>query len=167
MIIGLSIHTFTIIHVIISLVAIASGIVVLVGMLGAHRLPGWTALFLVTTILTSVTGFMFPINGFTPAIGTGIVSILVLGVALIALYVKHLVGSWRWIYVTAAATALYFNVLVLIVQSFQKVPALHALAPTQSEPPFLISQLAVLAIFVLLGVSAVRSFYPAQRVATP
>ena len=125
MIIGLSIQTFTIIHVIISLVAIASGIVVLVGMLGAHRLPGWTALFLVTTILTSVTGFMFPIHGFTPAIGTGIVSILVLGVALVALYAKHLVGSWRWIYVTAAAAALYFNVLVLIVQSFQKVPALH------------------------------------------
>jgi phosphoglycerol transferase MdoB-like AlkP superfamily enzyme len=164
MIIGLSIHTFTIIHVIISLVAIASGIVVLVGMLGAHRLPGWTALFLVTTILTSVTGFMFPINGFTPAIGTGIVSILVLGVALIALYAKHLVGSWRWIYVTAAATALYFNVLVLIVQSFQKVPALHALAPTQSEPPFLIAQGSALVVFLVVGFFAASRFRPATDV---
>ncbi|HVR59297.1 MAG TPA: hypothetical protein VMT72_20995 [Pseudolabrys sp.] len=164
MIIGLSIHTFTIIHVIISLVAIASGIVVLVGMLGAHRLPGWTALFLVTTILTSVTGFMFPINGFTPAIGTGIVSILVLVVALIALYAKHLVGSWRWIYVTAAATALYFNVLVLIVQSFQKVPALHALAPTQSEPPFLIAQGSALVVFLVVGFFAASRFRPATDV---
>lgn len=164
MIIGLSIHTFTIIHVIISLVAIASGIVVLVGMLGAHRLPGWTALFLVTTILTSVTGFMFPINGFTPGIGTGIVSILVLGVALIALYAKHLVGSWRWIYVTAAATALYFNVLVLIVQSFQKVPALHALAPTQSEPPFLIAQGSALVVFLVVGFFAASRFRPATDV---
>jgi phosphoglycerol transferase MdoB-like AlkP superfamily enzyme len=164
MIIGLSIHTFTIIHVIISLVAIASGIVVLVGMLGAHRLPGWTALFLVTTILTSVTGFMFPINGFTPGIGTGIVSILVLGVALIALCAKHLVGSWRWIYVTAAATALYFNVLVLIVQSFQKVPALHALAPTQSEPPFLIAQGSALVVFLVVGFFAASRFRPATDV---
>jgi len=164
MIIGLSIHTFTIIHVIISLVAIASGIVVLVGMLGAHRLPGWTALFLVTTILTSVTGFMFPINGFTPAIGTGIVSILVLVVALIALYAKHLVGSWRWIYVTAAATALYFNVLVLIVQSFQKVPALHALAPTQSEPPFLIAQGCALVVFLVVGFFAASRFRPVTDV---
>jgi hypothetical protein len=160
MIVGLSIHTFTIIHVIISLVAIASGIVVLIGMLGAHRLSGWTALFLVTTILTSVTGFMFPIHGFTPALGTGIVSLVVLGVALIALYAKHLAGSWRWIYVTAAATALYFNVLVLIVQSFQKVPALHALAPTQSEPPFLISQGVALVAFLVLGFIAASRFRP-------
>ena len=164
MIIGLSIHTFTIIHVIISLVAIASGIVVLVGMLGAHRLPGWTAFFLTTTILTSVTGFMFPIHGFTPGIGTGIVSMLVLGVALIALYAKHLVGPWRWIYVTAAAAALYFNVLVLIVQSFQKVPALHALAPTQSEPPFLIAQGSALVVFLVVGFFAASRFRPATDV---
>lgn len=164
MIIGLSIHTFTIIHVIISLVAIASGIVVLVGMLGAHRLPGLTAFFLTTTILTSVTGFMFPIHGFTPGIGTGIVSMLVLGVALIALYAKHLVGPWRWIYVTAAAAALYFNVLVLIVQSFQKVPALHALAPTQSEPPFLIAQGSALVVFLVVGFFAASRFRPATDV---
>jgi hypothetical protein len=165
-IIGLSTHTFTVIHVIISLVAIASGVVVLVGMVGAHRLPRWTALFLVTTILTSVTGFLFPIQGFTPALGTGIVSLLVLAVALIALYVKGLAGSWRWLYVVAAAAALYFNVLVLIVQSFQKVPTLNALAPSQSEPPFLIAQGSALVIFLVLGVIAAVRFRPTAGVLT-
>jgi len=165
MVIGLSIHTFTIVHVGITLVAIASGLVVLFGMLGAHRLPAWTTLFLVTTILTSVTGFMFPIHGFTPALGTGVVSMLVLAVALIALYAKHLVGSWRWIYVVAADSALYFNVLVLIVQSFQKVPTLNAIAPTQSEPPFLIAQGVALMAFLFLGIAAVFRFRPAPTIA--
>ena len=166
MIIGLSIQNFTILHVIISLVAIASGIVVLLGMLGAHRLPGWTALFLATTILTSVTGFMFPIHGFTPGIGTGAVSLVILLVALIALYAKHLSGAWRWIYVVTAVSALYFNVLVLIVQSFQKVPALRAIAPTQSELPFVLTQSAALAVFVVLGIMAVLRFHPGDQVAT-
>jgi len=165
MVIGLSIHTFTIVHVGITLVAIVSGLVVLFGMLGAHRLPAWTALFLMTTILTSVTGFMFPIHGFTPALGTGAVSMLVLAVALIALYAKHLVGSWRWIYVVAAVSALYFNVLVLIVQSFQKVPTLNAIAPTQSEPPFLIAQGVALMAFLFLGIAAVFRFRPAPAIA--
>jgi hypothetical protein len=165
MVIGLSIHTFTIVHVGITLVAIASGLVVLFGMLGAHRLPAWTALFLVTTIFTSVTGFMFPIHGFTPALGTGAVSMLVLAVALIALYAKHLVGSWRWIYVVAAVSALYFNVLVLIVQSFQKVPTLNTLAPTQSEPPFLVAQGVALMAFLFLGIAAVFRFRPAPAIA--
>jgi hypothetical protein len=165
MVIGLSIHTFTIVHVGIALVAIASGLVVLFGMLGAHRLPAWTALFLVTTILTSVTGFMFPIHGFTPALGTGAVSMLVLAVALITLYAKHLVGSWRWIYVVAAVSALYFNVLVLIVQSFQKVPTLNSLAPTQSEPPFLVAQGVALMAFLFLGIAAVFRFRPAPAIA--
>ncbi len=98
MIVGLSIHNFTLLHVAITLVAIASGVIVLFGMLGAHRLPGWTALFLVTTILTSVTGFMFPIHGFTPALGVGIISLIILAIALVALYSKHLAGPWRWIY---------------------------------------------------------------------
>jgi hypothetical protein len=160
MVIGLSVHTFTILHVVISLIAVASGLIVLFGMLGAHRLPAWTSLFLVTTILTSVTGFMFPIHGFTPGLGTGAVSMLVLAVALIALYAKHLVGSWRWIYVAAAVSALYFNVLVLIVQSFQKVPTLNTLAPTQSEPPFLIAQGAALMAFLFLGIAAVFRFRP-------
>ena len=163
MIIGLSIQNFTILHVIISLVAIASGIVVLLGMLGAHRLPGWTALFLAMTILTSVTGFMFPIHGFTPGIGTGAVSLVILLVALIALYAKHLSGAWRWIYVVTAVSALYFNVLVLIVQSFQKIPALRAIAPTQSELPFVLTQSAALAVFVVLGIMAVRRFHPADQ----
>ena len=135
MIAGLSIENFTILHVAISLIGIVSGLIVLFGMLRARRLPGWTALFLATTVLTSVTGFMFPINGLTPAIVVGVISIVILAIALMALYVKHLSGAWRWIYVTTALAALYFNVFVLIVQSFQKVPALQKLAPTQSEPP--------------------------------
>lgn len=163
MVIGLSIHTFTIVHVVISLIAIASGLIVLFGMLGAHRLPAWTALFLVTTILTSVTGFMFPIDGFTPGLGTGVVSMLVLAAALIALYAKQF-GSWRWIYVAAAVSALYFNVLVLIVQSFQKVPTLNTLAPTQSEPPFLIAQGVALMAFLFLGIAAVFRFRPAPAI---
>ncbi|HEX9070741.1 MAG TPA: hypothetical protein VF852_02190 [Pseudolabrys sp.] len=165
MVVGLSIHIFTIVHVGITLVAIASGLVVLFGMLGAHRLPAWTALFLLTTILTSVTGFMFPIHGFTPALGVGAVSMLVLAVALIALYAKRLVGSWRWIYVVAAVAALYFNVLVLIVQSFQKVPTLNTLAPTQSEPPFLIAQGVALMALLFLGIAAVFRFRPAPAIA--
>lgn len=161
MIAGLSIENFTILHTAISLIAIASGLIVLAGMLRASRLPGWTALFLVTTVLTSVTGFMFPINGFTAALGVGLISIVILAIALTALYVKHLSGAWRWIYVTTALVALYFNVFVLIVQSFQKVPALQKLAPTQSEPPFLIAQAGALIAFLVLGVMATRKFRPA------
>ncbi|MGB8640295.1 MAG: hypothetical protein WCD30_19465, partial [Pseudolabrys sp.] len=122
--------------------------------------PGWTALFLATTVLTSVTGFMFPINGLTPAIVVGVISIVILAIALMALYVKHLSGAWRWIYVTTALAALYFNVFVLIVQSFQKVPALQKLAPTQSEPPFSVTQGVVLVAFLVLGTMAARRFRP-------
>ena len=160
MIAGLSIENFTILHVAISLIAIVSGLVVLFGMLGARRLPGWTALFLATTVLTSVTGFMFPINGLTPAIAVGVISIVILAIALMALYVKHLSGAWRWIYVKTALAALYFNVFVLIVQSFQKVPALQKLAPTQSEPPFSVTQGVVLVAFLVLGTMAARRFRP-------
>ncbi|MGB7280220.1 MAG: hypothetical protein WBL48_08895 [Pseudolabrys sp.] len=160
MIAGLSIENFTILHVAISLIGIVSGLIVLFGMLGARRLPGWTALFLATTVLTSVTGFMFPINGLTPAIVVGVISIVILAIALMALYVKHLSGAWRWIYVTTALAALYFNVFVLIVQSFQKVPALQKLAPTQSEPPFSVTQGVVLVAFLVLGTMAARRFRP-------
>ena len=160
MIAGLSIENFTILHVAISLIGIVSGLIVLSGMLRARRLPGWTALFLVTTVLTSVTGFMFPINGLTPAIVVGVISIVILAIALMALYVKHLSGAWRWIYVTTALAALYFNVFVLIVQSFQKVPALQKLAPTQSEPPFSVTQGVVLVAFLVLGTMAARRFRP-------
>jgi hypothetical protein len=160
MIAGLSIENFTILHVAISLIGIVSGLIVLFGMLGARRLPGWTALFFATTVLTSVTGFMFPINGLTPAIVVGVISIVILAIALMALYVKHLSGAWRWIYVVTALTALYFNVFVLIVQSFQKVPALQKLAPTQSEPPFSVTQGVVLVAFLVLGTMAARRFRP-------
>ena len=160
MIAGLSIENFTILHTAISLIAIASGLIVLAGMLRARRLPGWTAVFLVTTILTSVTGFMFPISGLTPAIVFGLISIVILVIALAALYLKHLSGAWRWIYVTTALIALYLNVFVLIVQSFQKVPALQKLAPTQSEPPFSVTQGVILVAFLILGIIAARRFRP-------
>jgi hypothetical protein len=126
-------------------------------------LPGTTALFLLTTVVTSVSGFLFPIHGFTPALGVGIVSCVILAIALFAYYGKHLIGAWRWIYVVTAIAALYFNAFVVVVQSFIKVAALNALAPTQSEPPFAITQAAVLAIFVLIGIIALVKFRPVAR----
>jgi hypothetical protein len=132
---------FTLIHVIISLIGIASGFVVLSGMLSAKPLPGWTSLFLITTILTSVTGFFFPFHGITPGIIIGIISLVVLAVTLYALYARRLAGVWRKVYVITALFALYMNFFVFIVQSFEKIPALRALAPTQAEPPFAITQL--------------------------
>jgi glucose-6-phosphate-specific signal transduction histidine kinase len=141
-------------------VAIASGIIVLFGMLGSKRLNGLTALFLLTTVLTSVTGFGFPFTHLSPAHKLGIISLVVLAIALLARYSFHMAGSWRWIYVVTAAMALYLNVFVLVVQSFEKVPALHALAPTQTEGPFKIAQLGVLVLFLVLTVMAVRKFHP-------
>ncbi|MET0631114.1 MAG: hypothetical protein ABWY92_09665 [Xanthobacteraceae bacterium] len=158
MMLGLSLQAFTILHVIISLVAIAAGLVVFYQMLNSQFSPVWTLVFLVTTILTSVTGFMFPIAAFTPAIGFGIISLVVLAVALYALYSQHLAGAWRWIYVVTALFALYLNVFVLVVQSFQKIPALNALAPKGSEPPFAIAQAVVLAAFLYFGYCAVKAF---------
>src|SRR2546422_869683 len=127
--------TFTLIHVLISLVAILSGFVVLFGLLTARRLDGWTALFLATTVLTSVTGFFFPFHGVTPAIVVGIISLVVLAVAIYARYPRKLAGAWRKTYVITALLALYFNVFVLIVQSFPKLPVLKNIAPTQNDPP--------------------------------
>jgi hypothetical protein len=150
MILGMSIGAFTILHVTITLVAIGSGLIVVGGMFASHRLPVTTALFLLTTALTSITGFLFPIRGFTPALGVGLVACVVLAIALFALYKERLVGAWRWIYVITAVASLYFNVFVLVVQSFVKVSALNALAPTQSEPPFAITQAVVLAVFILM-----------------
>jgi hypothetical protein len=161
MILGLSTHAFTVVHVIISLIGIASGLIVVFGMLGSRRLGNWTALFLLMTILTSVTGFFFPIHGVTPALTVGVISLVILAVALLARYVKHLVGAWRWIWVVTAVAALWFNTFVLVVQSFLKLPALHALAPNGNEPPFLIAQGAVLIVLVVLGVAAVIKFRPA------
>jgi len=162
MILGMSASTFTNLHVVISLVGIAAGLIVLYGMLEAKRLPGWTGLFLTATILTSVTGFFFPAEHLLPSHVVGILSLAVLALALAALYLYHLGGAWRWIYVVCALVALYFNCFVGVVQAFQKIPAVHALAPTQAEPPFLIAQLVVLAIFVVLGFLAVKRFHPAR-----
>lgn len=159
MIFGVTTHTYTVIHVALSLIGIASGLVVVFGLLGRKRLDGLTALFLVTTVLTSATGFGFPFDHLTPANKLGILSLIALALAITARYVGHLEGAWRWIYVITATIALYFNVFVLVVQSFQKVPALKAMAPTQSEPPFLIAQLVVLAGFIVLGIAATRKFH--------
>jgi hypothetical protein len=144
--------------VLISLAGIFSGFVVLLGLLAAKRLNGWTALFLATTVATSVTGFFFPFHGFTPAIGVGIISLLVLSIAIFARYPRQLAGHWRWIYVVTAMIALYLNVFVGIVQGFEKVPVLKALAPTQSEPPFKLTQLIVLGLFVVLTIVGVIRF---------
>ena len=160
MILGMSLATFTVVHVVISLIGIATGLIVLVGMLIARRLPGWTALFLATTVLTSVSGFFFPSERVLPSHIIGVISLVVLPVAIMALYVQRLSGAWRWIYVTGALLALYLNVFVLVVQAFLKVPALNRLAPTQSEPPFLVAQLATVATFSVLGILAVMKFRP-------
>ena len=149
---------YTLLHVIISLIGIFSGLVVLFGLLGGKRLDCWTKWFLITTVLTSVTGFFFPFHGFTPAIGVGIISLLVLAVAIYARYPRQLAGHWRWIYVVTAVVALYFNVFVAVVQAFEKVPALKLMAPTQTEPPFKLTQLVVLALFVVLGIVAAIRF---------
>ena len=160
MILGMTVGAFTLLHVIITLVAIGSGLIVVGGMFASNRLPVTTAFFLFTTALTSLTGFLFPIHGFTPALGVGIVACVILAVVLFALYREHLVGAWRWIYVITAVVSLYLNVFVLVVQSFVKVSALTALAPTQTEPPFAITQAAVLAIFVLITLISVIKFRP-------
>lgn len=146
------------IHVAISLVGIVSGFVVVFGLLGARKLDGWTALFLTTTVLTSVTGFLLPAHKILPSHIIGAISLVVLAVAIFARYARHLDGGWRSTYVVTSTLALYFNVFVLVVQSFMKVPALKALAPTQSEPPFAIAQGIVLLLFIVLGTAGVKKF---------
>jgi hypothetical protein len=156
MILGMT--TFTFVHVAISLAGILAGFVAVFGLIAGKRLDGWTALFLVTTVATSVTGFMFPYHGFTPAIGVGILSLVVLAVAILGRYRRHLAGPWRRTYVISAVIALYLNVFVLVAQLFEKVPSLHALAPKGSEPPFAITQGIVMVIFIALGIAAARGF---------
>ena len=163
MVFGLSLQTYTVIHVLISLIGIVSGFVVLYGMLNNKRLDGWTAVFLTTTVLTSVTGFGFPFTGVTPAIKLGIISLVVLGVAILVRYPLHL--AWRKTYAITASMALYFNVFVLVVQSFEKMPALKAAAPTQKEAPFLVAQLAVLGLFMVLTTLAAKRFRPNANLA--
>jgi hypothetical protein len=162
MILGMSTSTYTILHVLISFVGIGSGLAVMYGMLRAHRLNGITMLFVVSTALTSLTGFAFPNEHITPGIVIGILSLIVLAIAIVGRYVMHMQGAWRAIYVITAAIALYFNCFVLIAQSFEKVPALHALAPNGKEPPFAIAQLCLLVLFIVLTVMSVKRFHVEQ-----
>jgi hypothetical protein len=158
MVLGMTLTAYTILHVILSVIGIATGLVVVGGLLAGSRLPVTTAIFLVTTLATTLGGFLFPFNGFTPAIGVGIVSTIVLLLTIAARYVYRLQGSWRSIYVGGAVLSLYLNSFVLVVQSFLKVPTLNIYAPTGSEPPFAITQGIVLAVFIVLGVLSVIRF---------
>jgi hypothetical protein len=159
MVLGMSLRTFTQFHVILSLIGIASGIVVALAMLSAKRVPKTTALFLITTAATDLTGFLFPMP-FDPADVVGIISLVFVALATLALYSGGLRGSWRWIYVASAMFSLYLNCFVLVVQTFQKVPFFHALAPTGKEPPFAAAQGVVLVLFIGLGIAALRKFRP-------
>jgi hypothetical protein len=155
---GMSLATYTAIHVVISLVGIVSGLIVLFGMFGGKRLDGMTAIFLITTVLTSATGFGFPFEHVTPGIILGVLSLVVLAISIPARYTFRLTGKWRAIYVITAVIALYFNCFVLVAQSFLKIPALHALAPKGNEPPFAIAQGILLVVFIVAGFRAVKRF---------
>ena len=156
MILGMT--PFTFFHVLLSLIGIFSGVVVVFGLITAKRLDGWTLVFLVTTLATSVTGFMFPFHKLLPSHILGAMSIVLLAFAIYGRYARQLAGGWRLAYVITAVISFYFNVFVLIVQLFEKVPALHVLAPTQSEGPFKLAQLSALLLFIVLGVLSARGF---------
>lgn len=158
MILGMSTQVFTFLHVILSLAGIGAGLVAILGLVGNKLSPGMTRFFLITTALTSITGFLFPFQGVTPGIVLGILSMIVLLLAVIALYGGKLSGVWRGTYVISAALALYFNVFVLFAQLFAKVPVLKAIAPTQSSPAFGVTQLVVMAVFVVLTIRAFKRF---------
>jgi hypothetical protein len=165
MILGMSLSTFVTVHVIISLIGIVAGIIVMFGMLGSNRMPGLSAIFLLFTILTSATGFLIPplvSDKLLPSHIIGALSLVLLAVACFALYGQKLSGGWRWIYVLTALISLYLNVFVLVIQSFLKIPALHALAPSvpPSEPPFAIVQGIVLVFFIIVIIGAVRRYRP-------
>ncbi len=170
MILGMSLSTFVTVHVIISLIGIVAGIIVMFGLLGSNRMPGLTAIFLLFTILTSATGFLIPpllTETLLPSHMIGILSLVLLAIACIALYGMTLSGAWRWIYVVTAMISLYLNVFVLVIQSFLKVPALHALAPSvpPSEPPFAVVQGIVLVFFIIVIIGAVRRYRPTRPIA--
>jgi hypothetical protein len=158
---GLSLSAFTLLHVLISLVGIATGLIVVFGMMSGKRLDGLTAIFLLTTVLTSATGFLFPFEHLLPSHIVGAISLVALLIAMVARYGQHLKGASRLVYVIFAVLSLYLNCFVLVVQSFLKVPVLKAAAPTQKEPPFLIAQLVVMVIFIVLGFLSARKFHPA------
>jgi hypothetical protein len=149
-------------HVVISLIEMAAGLIMLYGLINGRAFGAWTVLFLATAILTSLTGFPLAPFGFDPPRAIGILTLVLLAVAVSAYYGFRLAGAWRWIYVVTAIAALYLDVFVGVFQSFLKIPAVHALAPTQSEPPFFVAQAVVLVLFVLLGFFAVRRFHPAS-----
>ena len=163
MVLGMSLSTFTLLHVVISLIAIVAGIIVMFGMLGSNKMPGLTAIFLLFTILTSATGFLFPFEKLLPSHTVGILSLVLLVIACIALYAMRLSGPWRWIYAVTALLSLYFNVFVLVIQSFLKIPALAAVAPGNppSGPVFGVVQGIVLVFFILMIIGAIRRFRPA------
>src|SRR6201994_2083082 len=163
MLLGMSLSTFTTLHVIISLIAIVAGLIVMFGMVGPYHSGGLAGIFLLFTILTSVTGFMFPFNGVTPGILIGILSCILLAIACLALYGMHLAGPWRWIYVVTALASLYLNVFVLVIQSFLKIPPLHEIAPGNppAGPAFAVVQGIVLVFFVVMIIRVWRRFHPA------
>jgi hypothetical protein len=163
MMLGLSLSAFTTLHVVISLIAIVAGLIVMFAMMDAKKAPGLTAIFLIFTILTSVTGFMFPFNGVTPGILIGILSMILLAIACVALYSMNLAGAWRGIYVLTALVSLYLNVFVLVIQSFLKIPPLHELAPGNppAGPSFAVAQGLVLVFFVIMIIQVWRRFRPA------
>lgn len=150
--------TLTLVHVVLSLIGILAGFVVVYGLFKGNRMDGWTAVFLAITALTSLTGFFFPFHKLLPSHILGVLSLIVLAIAVPARYVYRLAGGWRRIYVISAVLALYFNFFVLIAQLFQKVPPLKALAPTQSEPPFLVAETCALGLFIILGIYSVKGF---------
>lgn len=164
MVFGMSLSVFTTLHTVLSLIGIVAGLVVLFQMLRGQFSKGWTWLFLFTTVLTSVTGYGFPASQILPSHIVGGISLAVLAIALYALFGKRLAGGWRAVYVVTAAIALYLNCFVGVVQAFMKLPPLHALAPTGSEPPFAAAQLATLAFFIVAGFMAFRRFHPAAEI---
>ncbi len=156
MILGISALTF--VHTLLSLIALVAGLVVVIGLLGSRTLPLWTVLFLVTAVATSVTGFFFPFERFLPSHWFGVISLVAFGVGILARYLFHFAGAWRWLYVLTMLVGTYLLAFVTVVQAFQKIPAIHALAPTQSEAPFAVAQLLVLVLFAGLGFVAMRKF---------
>jgi hypothetical protein len=163
MILGMSLSTYTTLHVVLSLIAIFTGFIVVFGLFASKKMGGMTAIFLLTSILTSAGGFLFPNDHITPGIIIGIVSLVVLLIAIIARYALHLSGASRGIYAVAAVFALYLNFFVLVAQGFMKVSFLHSLAPTQKEPPFFIAQGIALVLFIVFGVTAAKKFHPGHQ----
>lgn len=160
MILGLSLGAFTTLHVLITLIEMVAGAVVIFGMLAAKRLPFWAALFLTTGILTSLTGYLFPVSRLLPSHIVGLIALLALVAAAVAFYRYHLAGAWRGVYIAGVVLGLYLDIFVGIVQAFGKIAVLRALAPTQSEPPFIVAQCIALALFIALGLIAAKRFRP-------